>query len=387
MPETVALIVAAGRGSRMPGDVPKQYRHLHGRSILRHVLETFLAHPAIGDVRAVIHPDDRTRFADASQGLNIGTPILGGDTRQASVHNGLEAIASGSAPERVLIHDGARPLASRDLIDRVVGALDGADGAVPALPLTDTVKRVDQDAVIETLDRSGLYRVQTPQGFGFQALLSAYGRTANTEQFTDDASIAEAAGLRVAVVEGEEQNIKITHDEDLARAAAWLHGVRETRVGTGFDVHAFGPGDHVRLAGVDVPHDRALAGHSDADVALHALTDAILGAIGEGDIGSHFPPTDSRWQGADSGHFLAHAIELLRQRRGAFVHGDLTIICQQPRIGPHRDAMRARIADILAVDVNRISVKATTTEGLGFTGRAEGIAAQASVTVSIEANG
>ncbi|MGB0572071.1 MAG: bifunctional 2-C-methyl-D-erythritol 4-phosphate cytidylyltransferase/2-C-methyl-D-erythritol 2,4-cyclodiphosphate synthase [Alphaproteobacteria bacterium] len=386
MPETVALIVAAGRGSRMPGDVPKQYRHLHGRSILRYVFETFVAHPAIGDVRAVIHPDDRSRFADASQGLKIGEPILGGETRQNSVRNGLEAIASGTAPERVLIHDGARPLASNGLIDRVIGALDVADGAVPALPLTDTVKRVDKDTVAETVDRGGLFRVQTPQGFDFQALKSAYERAAGTDHFTDDASIAEAAGLRVAVVEGEEQNIKITHDEDLARAAAWLHGVHETRVGTGFDVHAFGPGDHVRLAGVDIPHDRALAGHSDADVALHALTDAMLGAIGDGDIGAHFPPSDSQWQGADSSQFLTHAADLLRQRRGALVHLDLTIICEQPRIGPHRDAMRMRIADILAVDVNRISVKATTTEGLGFTGRSEGIAAQASATVTIEAN-
>lgn len=386
MPETVALIVAAGRGSRMPGDAPKQYRRLHGRSILRYVFETFVAHPAIGDVRAVIHPDDRSRFADASQGLKIGEPILGGETRQNSVRNGLEAIASGTAPERVLIHDGARPLASNGLIDRVIGALDGADGAVPALPLTDTVKRVDKDTVAETVDRGGLFRVQTPQGFDFQALKSAYERAAGTDHFTDDASIAEAAGLRVAVVEGEEQNIKITHGEDLARAAAWLHGVHETRVGTGFDVHAFGPGDHVRLAGVDIPHDRALAGHSDADVALHALTDAMLGAIGDGDIGAHFPPSDSQWQGADSSQFLTHAADLLRQRRGALVHLDLTIICEQPRIGPHRDAMRMRIADILAVDVNRISVKATTTEGLGFTGRSEGIAAQASATVTIEAN-
>ncbi len=385
MPETVALIVAAGRGSRMPGNVPKQYRHLHGRSILRHVFETFLTHPSIGGVQAVIHPDDHEQFADASRGLNIGPPILGGDTRQESVRNGLQSLATGPTPDRVLIHDGARPLPSNGLIDRVVAALDDADGAVPALALTDTIKRVESDAVVETVDRTGLFRVQTPQGFDFRALLSAYGRTTNTGQFTDDASIAEAAGLRVAIVAGEEQNIKITHDEDLARAAAWLQGARETRVGSGFDVHAFGPGDSVRLGGIDIPHDRALAGHSDADVALHALTDAILGAIGDGDIGSHFPPSDPQWQGADSSRFLGHAAALLRQRHGALVHGDLTIICEQPRIGPHRDAMRARIADILAVDLSRISVKATTTEGLGFTGRSEGIAAQASVTISIEA--
>jgi len=370
----------------MPGDVPKQYRHLHGRSILRHVLETFIAHPSISDVYTVIHPDDRERFADASQGLNIGAPVLGGDTRQESVRNGLETLASGTAPARVLIHDGARPLTSNALIDRVIGALDDADGAVPALPVTDTVKRVDGNTIIETVDRSGLFRAQTPQGFSFPALLSAHESAADNNGFTDDASMAEAAGLNVAVVAGEEHNIKITHDEDLARAAAWLHGARETRVGSGFDVHAFGPGDSVRLGGVDIPHDQALSGHSDADVALHALTDAILGAIGDGDIGSHFPPSDAQWRGADSSQFLAHAADLLRQRRGALVHIDLTIICEKPRIGPHRDAMRARIAEILAVDVGRISVKATTTEGLGFTGRGEGIAAQASVTITVEAS-
>ena len=385
MPETVALIVAAGRGSRMPGDVPKQYRHLHGRPILRHVLETFIAHPSISKVRTVIHPDDRERFADVSRDLETGPPVLGGDTRQDSVRNGLETLASGPVPERVLIHDGARPLTSHALIDRVIDALDDADGVVPALPLTDTVKRVDGNAIIETVDRGGLFRAQTPQGFGFQALLSAHESATGNSNFTDDASIAEAAGLRVAVVAGEEQNIKITHDDDLARAAAWLQGARETRVGSGFDVHAFGPGDSVRLGGVDIPHSQALAGHSDADVALHALTDAILGAIGDGDIGSHFPPSDPQWRGVDSSQFLTHAADLLQQQHGALVNVDLTIICQQPRIGPHRDAMRARVADILAIDVGRVSVKATTTEGLGFTGRSEGIAAQASVTITVEA--
>jgi 2-C-methyl-D-erythritol 4-phosphate cytidylyltransferase/2-C-methyl-D-erythritol 2,4-cyclodiphosphate synthase len=370
----------------MPGDVPKQYRLLHGRSILRHVLETFIKHPLISDVRTVIHTDDRERFAAVSQGLVIGSPIIGGDTRQESVRNGLETLAWGSAPERVLIHDGARPLTSHTLIDQVIGALDDAEGAVPALPLTDTVKRVDGNAIIETVDRNGLFRAQTPQGFRFQALLSAHESASRNASYTDDASVAEAAGLGVAVVAGEERNIKITHDDDLARAAAWLRDARETRVGAGFDVHAFGPGDSVRLGGIEIPHNQALAGHSDADVALHALTDAILGAIGDGDIGSHFPPSDPQWRAVDSSRFLAHAAHLLRQRNGALVHVDLTIICEQPRVGPHRDAMRARIADILAVDVSRISIKATTTEGLGFTGRGEGIAAQASVTITVEAS-
>ena len=389
MPETVALIVAAGRGSRMPGDVPKQYRQLHGRAILRHVLEAFVAHPGISEIRTVINSDDAQRFADVSQGLNLAPPVLGGETRQDSVRNGLESLATGSAPDRVLIHDGARPFVSPALIDRVIGALDDCDGAIPALPMTDTVKRVDDGAILETVERSGLFRAQTPQGFRFSALLSAHESAAqnpNGQSFTDDASIAEAAGLRVATVPGEESNIKITHDEDLSRAAAWLLGARETRVGSGFDVHAFGPGNSVRLGGIDIAHSQALAGHSDADVALHALTDAILGAIGDGDIGSHFPPSDPQWQGADSSQFLAHAADLLRQRNGTLVHADLTIICEQPRIGAHRDAMRARIADILSVYVGRISVKATTTEGLGFTGRNEGIAAQASVTVTVEAS-
>lgn len=388
MPETVALIVAAGRGSRMPGDVPKQYRHLHGRPILRHVLEAFVAHPGISDVRAVIHPEDGERFADVARGLDLGPPVLGGDSRQESVRRGLEALAAETSPERVLIHDGARPFVSPDLIGRVIGALDHFDGAVPALPMTDTVKRVSGDTVVDTVERSGLVRAQTPQGFRFPALLAAHANAAEDmdgQNFTDDASVAEAAGLSITAVAGEESNIKITHDDDMNRAAAWLHGARETRVGSGFDVHAFGPGDSVRLGGVDIPHSRALAGHSDADVALHALTDAILGAIGDGDIGSHFPPSDPQWQGADSSRFLAHAADLLRLRNGALVHVDLTIICEQPRIGMHRDAMRARIAEILAIDTSRVSVKATTTEGLGFTGRNEGIAAQASVTVAIEA--
>lgn len=387
MPETVALIVAAGRGSRMPGDVPKQYRQLQGRAILRHVLEAFAAHPGISGICTVINPDDAGRFADASLGLNLAPPVIGGETRQDSVRNGLASLATDSAPDRVLIHDGARPFVSPALIDRVIGALDDCDGAIPALPMTDTVKRVGDGTILETVERSGLFRAQTPQGFRFSALLSAHAsaeQNPDGQSFTDDAAIAEAAGLRVATVPGEESNIKITHDDDLRRAAAWLQGARETRVGSGFDVHAFGPGDSVRLGGIDIAHSRALAGHSDADVALHALTDAILGAIGDGDIGTHFPPSDPQWQGADSSRFLAHAADLLRQRSGRLVHADLTIICEQPRIGAHRDAMRARIAEILAVDPGRVSIKATTTEGLGFTGRGEGIAAQASVTVTVE---
>ncbi|HCP01233.1 MAG: bifunctional 2-C-methyl-D-erythritol 4-phosphate cytidylyltransferase/2-C-methyl-D-erythritol 2,4-cyclodiphosphate synthase [Alphaproteobacteria bacterium] len=386
MPQTVALIVAAGRGSRMPGESPKQYQDLCGRTILRHALEAFVIHPDITDIRAVIHPEDANRYVAATRGLTLAPPVIGGKTRQESVHNGLAALASGTAPEQVLIHDSARPFVSLALIDRVIGALSTADGAIPTLPVNDTVKRAAEGRIAATLDREGLHLAQTPQGFCFPALLEAHNRAAadRSVSYTDDASIAEAAGLHVAAVDGDVANIKITHVDDMSRAAAWLRGERETRVGSGFDVHAFGPGDAVRLCGVDIPHDRALDGHSDADVALHALTDAILGALGDGDIGSHFPPSDLQWRGKDSMHFLAHAADLLRTRNGALVHADLTIICEHPNIGPHREAMCTRVAEALAVDRNRISVKATTTEGLGFTGRAEGIAAQASATISIK---
>lgn len=383
MPETVALVVAAGRGSRMSGDTPKQYRSLRGRAVLRHALEAFAAHRSIDRIFPVIHGDDEAAFAQASQGLALEGHVIGGTTRQESVLRGLEVLAAGRAPERVLIHDGARPFVSAGLIDRVLGALDGFPGAVPALDVTDTVKRVDRNRVAETVDRCSLVRVQTPQGFRFDDLLSAH-RAAAGQALTDDAAISEAAGLAVVTVPGEESNIKVTHDDDLARAAAWLDARCETRVGSGFDVHAFGPGDHVRLCGIDIPHDQSLAGLSDADVGLHAITDAILGALGDGDIGSHFPPSEERWRGADSAQFLQHAMSRLAARRGYLVHTDVTIICQAPRVGPHRDAMRARVAEILAVDVSRVSVKATTTEQLGFTGRGEGIAAQATATIALD---
>lgn len=383
MPETVAIVVAAGRGSRMSGDTPKQYRNLHGRVVLRHALETFAAHPSVDRVCPVIHGDDVEAFAVASDGLELEAHILGGTTRQESVLRGLEALAAGQMPDRVLIHDGARPFVSVGLIDRVLEALDDAPGAIPALALTDTVKRVARDRIVETVDRSSLVRVQTPQGFRYTDLLSAH-RAAAGQDLTDDAAVCETASLAVVTVPGEENNIKITHDEDLARAAAWLAARRETRIGNGFDVHAFASGDHVRLCGIDIPHDRALTGHSDADVALHAITDAILGALGDGDIGSHFPPTEERWRGADSAQFLQHALSRLTARRGHLVHVDVTIICEAPRVGPHRDAMRARVAEILSVETSRISVKATTTEQLGFTGRGEGIAAQAIATIELD---
>ncbi len=382
MPQIAALVVAAGRGTRMPGDVPKQYRILDGRPVLRHALTAFAGHRAIDRVVPVIHPDDAPAFDAASTGLSVAAPVPGGATRQESVRRGLEALAD-APPDLVLIHDGARPLVSPRLIEDVIAALDRHVAAIPALAVSDTLKRVSGDTVQATLDRDGLYRVQTPQGFRFAELLAAH-RCAAGDGFTDDAALMEAAGVSVGIVAGEETNIKITRDEDLARVSRWLAGARETRTGSGYDVHRFGPGDRVRLGGIDIPHGQALAGHSDADVVLHALTDAILGAIADGDIGSHFPPSDPQWQGADSARFLRHAVERLGAHGGRLTHADLTIVCETPRIGPHRDAMRARIAEILDVPVSRVAVKATTTEGLGFTGRGEGIAVQATVTVSVE---
>ncbi len=382
MSDTVALLVAAGRGRRMSGDIPKQYLDLCGRPVLRHTLEAFCRHPDVGGVRVVIHRDDEADFLATADGLNVGTPIIGGETRQESVRLGLEAL-SGDGPERVLIHDGARPLVSKEIIDRVLDALRNADGVIPALDVPDTLKRVKDTAVLETVPREGIVRAQTPQGFRFPKILAAH-RDTSGQELTDDAAVAEACGLSVVTVPGEEANLKITNDEDLRRAADLLQPAASgVRMGTGFDVHRFGRGDRVRLGGIDIAHERGLSGHSDADVALHALTDALLGALAEGDIGSHFPPSDPQWRGVDSGQFLQHAVELLHKRGGQLLHADLTLICESPKIGPHRDAMRARIAELLGVSADRVSVKATTTEGLGFTGRAEGIATQAAVTVEV----
>lgn len=382
MSKTTALIVAAGRGLRMTGDVPKQYRQLAGRMVLRRTLRAFETHPAVDHVVTVIHPDDESFYVEAARGMNLAPPIHGGATRQDSVRRGLEALSETNQPARVLIHDGARPFVSADLIDRVIEALDSHDAVIPALDVHDTLKRIDNARVGETVDRDNLIRAQTPQGFSFPVILGAHRNCAG-QSLTDDAAVAEASGVRVATVPGAEENFKITTDEDLQRAEGISSRERETRVGTGFDVHRFEAGERIRLGGVDIPHDRALAGHSDADVALHALTDALLGAMGDGDIGSHFPPSDPKWKQADSAQFLEHASARLDAMDGRLIHADLTVICEAPRIGPHRDVMRARIAEILRTAESRISVKATTTEGLGFTGRAEGIAAQAAVTVSL----
>jgi len=309
-------------------------------------------------------------------------PVAGGPTRQDSVRLGLEALAL-YKPERVLIHDGARPFPDRELIGRVLDALDRAVAAIPCLPLRDTIKRTKEGAIRETVDRSTLWRAQTPQGFHFEAILAAH-RAAIGRDLTDDSAVAEAAGLAPVVVEGGEGNLKVTTPRDLAAAERLLAArLGDVRVGQGFDVHPFAPGDHLWVCGVKIPHDMSLVGHSDADVGLHALTDAVLGAIGAGDIGVHFPPSEPRWRGATSDQFLRHAVGLVHALGGAIGAVDVTIVCERPRIGPHRAAMVERVAAILGIPPGRVSVKATTTERLGFTGRGEGIAAQAIATVRL----
>jgi 2-C-methyl-D-erythritol 4-phosphate cytidylyltransferase/2-C-methyl-D-erythritol 2,4-cyclodiphosphate synthase len=381
-----ALIVAGGRGIRAGGGTAKQYRRVGGVAVLRRAVLAFLGHPRLGCVRVVIHPDDADLYRDAVDGLELLAPVPGGATRQDSARLGLESL-TGHEPAHVLIHDAARPFVSAEVVSRVLDALSAVPGAVPALPVVDTLKHGDERAegrpplVAATVERAGLWRAQTPQGFHFRAILEAHRRLAG-EALTDDAAVAERAGLAVALVEGDEDNVKLTTAEDFSRAER-LAGTCETRVGTGFDVHRFAPGSAVMLCGVAVPHDQGLEGHSDADVGLHALTDALLGAIGAGDIGSHFPPSEPKWRGAASHLFVRHAVELVRGEGGGVVNADITLICERPKVGPHRRAMVAAVAEMLGIDAGRVSVKATTTEGLGFTGRREGIAAQAVVSVRL----
>ncbi len=382
MNDCIALVVAAGRGTRLGGTLPKQYLPLGGMRLLRYSLATLRAHPRIAAVAAVIHPDDRALYEEAAHGLDLLPPVSGGAQRQDSVRNGLESLVP-HAPGLVLIHDGARPFLDVAIIDRVLAALDQHPGAIAALPVRDTVKRVADGKIAQTLDRSALWLAQTPQGFRFQGILVAHRAVAGLD-LSDDAAVAERAGLAVALVAGSEDNFKVTTMEDLARAKRHLgERLGDVRTGQGFDAHAFGPGDRVWLCGIEVPHSHGLIGHSDADVGLHALTDAILGAISAGDIGMHFPPSDPTWRGTPSHRFLRHAADLVAAARGVIAHADVTLICERPKIGPHRNAMTARIAEILAIDQRRVSVKATTTERLGFTGRGEGIAAQAVATIRL----
>jgi 2-C-methyl-D-erythritol 4-phosphate cytidylyltransferase/2-C-methyl-D-erythritol 2,4-cyclodiphosphate synthase len=383
--KTAVVIAAAGRGTRASAALPKQYAMLGGTPVLAHTLAAVLRHPAVDLVQVTIAAEDEPLYQAVAGQLGspkLLAPVVGGATRQASVCNGLRALAP-HTPELVLIHDAARPFVTAEVIDRVLAGLARAPGAIAALPLTDTIKRAASDGLIhDTLDRTNLYAAQTPQGFRFADILAAHERAqaAGKDDMTDDAAVAQWAGLPVALVMGSPANRKLTTAEDFAMADRAL-AAPDVRTGQGFDVHRLVAGDHVWLCGVRIPHTHGLEGHSDADVALHAVTDALLGAIGEGDIGQHFPDTDPRWKGAASHIFLAEALRRVAAGGGAISNVDVTILCEAPRIAPHREAMRRRIADILAIDVGRIGVKATTTEGLGFTGRREGIAALAVATV------
>jgi 2-C-methyl-D-erythritol 4-phosphate cytidylyltransferase / 2-C-methyl-D-erythritol 2,4-cyclodiphosphate synthase len=381
MSRLAVLIVAAGKGERAGGGTPKQYAPLLGRPMLRRAVEAFASWPE-ALLQVMIGPEQETLYTQAMAGLALRPPLTGGATRQETVRRGLEALAA-EAPDFVLIHDAARPLVSPRLIGGVIAALEaGAEAAVPLLPVADTLRKLEGGQWL-TVPREGLMRAQTPQGFRFAAILKAHRAHAG-EEVTDDMALAELAGLQIVATAGEETNMKVTNASDFATAGMLLSArLGETRTGSGFDVHRFCDGDHIWLCGVKVPHDHGLEGHSDADAGLHALTDAILGAIGAGDIGQHFPPAEERWRGATSAIFLAHAAELLRAKGGSIVHCDITVICERPKVGPHREAMRARIAEILEIETERVSVKATTTEGMGFTGRREGIAAEAIATVRL----
>ncbi len=394
-PLVAAIIVAGGRGSRAirdDGDTPKQYRMLGSTSVIARTLGIFYEHPRINRVLTVIHKDDHEAFSQAVRALQgPHETAIGGATRQASVLAGLEALAD-NPPDIVLIHDAARPFVSAATVDAVLDALSVADGAIAARPVTDTIKRQAgrSPTIVDTIPRRDLWAAQTPQGFVFAPILEAHRRAAAThpEEFTDDAAVAEWAGLAVRLVKGNAENIKLTTRDDMETVDARLRRreaeeLVDIRVGNGFDVHAFADGDAVTLGGITIAHERRLSGHSDADVGLHALTDAIFGALGEGDIGSHFPPSDPQWKGAASDLFLKAAVDAVAARGGRIGHLDLTLICEAPKIGPHREAMRTRIAEICGIPISRVSVKATTTERLGFTGRREGIAAQATATVRL----
>jgi 2-C-methyl-D-erythritol 4-phosphate cytidylyltransferase/2-C-methyl-D-erythritol 2,4-cyclodiphosphate synthase len=369
------LIVAAGQGMRVGGAVPKQYMAVAGQSVLAHAIDALACHPAIDSVQVVIGDGQRALYDDAIGKRALPEPVIGGALRRDSVIAGLESIDA----DIVLIHDAARPFLSTTVIDRLLDALDRADGAVPALPVVDTLARGD-DMLGDAVARAGLNRIQTPQAFRRDAILAAHHAWDATHEATDDAQVARAHGLDVALVQGDPMLEKLTLPEDFAGAD---RARMISRTGLGFDVHGFAPGDAVHLGGIMIAHDHALAGHSDADVAIHALVDALLGTIAAGDIGSHFPPSDPQWRGAASEIFLTHARDLIADRHAIIDHVDLTIICETPKIGPHRDAMRSRIAELLRLPIEQVSVKATTTERLGFTGRREGIAAQAIATVRV----
>ena len=379
LPPFVAVVVAAGSGSRAGG--AKQWRLLGGRPVIRWSVEALLEAEA-GEVVVVVPAGADAEAAEALAGLSGWRAVSGGASRAQSVRNGLAAVG-GPRDRPVLVHDAARPLLDRAVIARCLRALDGADGALPALPVADSLRRAEGGLVVGDLARDGLWRAQTPQAFRYRTIVDAYAAWPADETATDEATVVQRAGGRVALVEGDPRLMKLTWPEDFAMAEALIP--RRTRVGTGFDVHRWGPGDAVWLCGVEIAHDQALIGHSDADAGLHALTDALLGAMGDGDIGDHFPPTDPQWKGASSDRFLSHAVERLHARGGRLVNVDVTLICERPKVKPHRQAMRERLARLLALPLDAVSVKATTSEGLGFTGRGEGLAAQAVATIDLPA--
>jgi 2-C-methyl-D-erythritol 4-phosphate cytidylyltransferase/2-C-methyl-D-erythritol 2,4-cyclodiphosphate synthase len=386
---TAAIIVAAGRGLRAGSGGPKQYRSIGGRTVISRAMEPFCSHPQIFAVQPVVNADDAAMFSQAVSDMCHQPPTSGGSSRQASVRAGLEALASAS-PDIVLIHDAARPFVTAALISRAITAADAAGAAVPAIPVTDTIKLIDQFGHVEaTPERARLRIAQTPQAFRFDVILDAHRRAAHCgrSDFTDDAALAEWAGLTVATFEGDPANMKLTTAEDFVREEARLGAMLgDIRTGTGYDVHAFGEGDHLMICGLRVSHNRGFLAHSDGDVGLHALVDAVLGALADGDIGSHFPPSDPQWKGAASDKFLRYAVDRVAARGGRIAHLEVTLICERPKIGPHRDAMRARIAEIAGLNESRVAVKATTSERLGFTGREEGIAATASATIRLPWN-
>lgn len=382
---TVALLVAAGQGNRAGGDVPKQFRLIAGKAVLVHAVDALASHHAIDAVYIVVGAGQESAARDLLPDRPIAAIVEGADSRRGSVRAGLEAIAAKGGADHILIHDAARPFLPPEVVDRLLVALKQAPGAVPALSVADTLVRGEAGRAGDVVERSGLFRVQTPQAFHFRAILAAHRTWDSSREATDDAQMLKAGGHGVILVPGDERLEKLTYPHDFARAEARLSAQRTIRVGMGYDVHRLAADEELWLGGVRIPHDRGLAGHSDADVAIHAIVDALLGALVEGDIGSHFPPSDPQWRGVASSRFLEHAADRVAARDGLIEHVDLTVICEAPKIGPHRDAMRSRIAEILRISLDRVSVKATTTERLGFAGRREGIAAQAVATLSLPA--
>jgi len=380
------LILSGGSGARFSTKIPKQYFKLGDKTIIRHAIDAFLEHPEIEAIRVVRRPQDKRLYEDSVTGIKILEPTDGGKTRHESVRLGLESLKD-IKPQWVLIHDAARPFPNKSLITRVLNGLTKSHAVVPGLPLLDTIKELEDNrkTIKKTIDRKKLWRAQTPQAFHYKTILNAHRKTTE-EEMTDDAAVAEKAGISVTIVDGLNDNIKVTTQEDLQKATKMLNfSDSVTRVGTGFDAHRFGPGSHVVLCGIKIKHEQGLEGHSDADVPMHALTDAILGAISAGDIGSHFPPSDKKWRDAPSDQFLRHASKLVQDLNGTIINVDLTIICESPKIGPHREAMQKKISEILGIPPSGVSVKATTTEQLGFTGRREGIAAQAITSILLSA--